>query len=85
MAATVSWYTPTCREIACFQKYLAHKKHQHLLGSPSVPRHRATVGSYVVAFSYERGHPVDGCDRVVIHANLPRRRWISNPSKKMLV
>ena len=29
-------------------------------GSPQVPRHRATVGSYGGGVSYERGTPVEG-------------------------
>jgi len=38
--------------------YLAHEKSPTPLGHPQDPRHRSTVGSQGVAFSYERGTPV---------------------------
>ena len=40
------------------QAYLAHKKGGKKLGSPQVPKHEATVGSYEGGVSYERGTPV---------------------------
>ena len=40
------------------QGYLAHKKSPTPLGPPKDPAHMPTVGSYGVAFSYQRGTPV---------------------------
>ena len=51
------------------QGYLAHKKTPTPLGSPEVPRHKATVGSYGGGLSYERGTPV-----MTIH--IPSSRWL---------
>ena len=46
------------------QGYLAHKKTPNPLWPPYEPRHRSTVGSQGIAFSYERGTPVGGEQRV---------------------
>ena len=40
------------------QGHRAHKKPPPPLGPPQGPRHGATVGSFGVAVSYERGTPV---------------------------
>ena len=50
--------TQDCRGIGnAIQGYLAHKKTLTPQGPPWAPWHRATVGSYGEAFSYERVTP----------------------------